>query len=250
MSKYFWLSAVVVAIFITMARAEDAPAGVASVAVAANFTAPAKLIAADFKAATGDTVLLSFGSSGQFVTQIVNGAPYDVLLSADIDHVRQAQKAGVTVPGSAFPYATGHLVLWSENPALVDDQGRILARGNFAHVAIADPRLAPYGLAAEQFLKNQGLWAAVAPKLVTGTSIAQTYNFIKTGNASLGFVARSQVIGKKEGSEWEIPDTTLAPIVQQAVLLKHGADNDTARKFLAFLKSPQALAVILKFGYN
>ena len=245
MSKYVILAAVTLVIANASARAEDA-----KVAVAANFTAPAQEIAAKFKTETGDTVTLSFGASGQFLTEISNGAPYDVFLSADIDHAKKAEKAGLTVPGSRFTYATGHLVLWSESPRLVDDKGKVLSSGHFTHVAIADAKLAPYGLAAEQYLKISGLWASISPKLVTGKSIAQTYEFVKSGNAELGFVALSQVAGKSEGSEWIIPDSTHAPITQQAVLLKAGAHNPAAKEFLDFLKKPEAQAIIAKFGYN
>ena len=226
-------------------RADDA-----KIAVAANFTAPAKEIAALFKASTGDTVTLSFGASGQFVTEISNGAPYNVFLSADVDHAKKAEQAGLTVPNSRFTYATGHLVLWSENPNLVDEQGKILARGTFTHVAIADPGAAPYGLAAVQYLKNKGLWAAISPKIVQGKSIAQVYQFIKSGNADLGFVALSQVIGKHEGSEWKVPDADHAPITQQAVLIKQGAGNRVAKEFMDYLKRPEAQAIIAKYGYN
>jgi molybdate transport system substrate-binding protein len=227
------------------ARAENA-----SVAVAANFTQPAKEIAAAFAAKTGDSVSLSFGASGQFLAQIENGAPYDVFLSADADNAIKAEQGGLAVRGMRFTYATGHLVLWSANPGLVDPQGRVLGRGIFAHVAIADPALAPYGLAAEQYLKSAGLWRTIFPKLVMGKSIAQTYGFVKSGNADLGFVALSEVIGKADGSEWLVPDASHAPITQQAVILNNGANNRAAREFIQFLKGPEAQKVILKYGYN
>ena len=236
-----------VALFATVGLAHGAET---SVAVAANFTAPAQEIAARFQAETGDTVKLSFASSGQILTEISNGAPYDIFLSADIDHAQKAEQAGLTVPGSRFTYATGHLVLWSENPSLVDVQGKILKQGNFSHISIADPKLAPYGLAAVQFLRGQGLWTAISPKVVTGKSIAQAYEFVKSGNADLGFVALSQVIGKREGSEWLVPDALHAPIIQQAVLLKPGAGNPAATEFFEFLKKPEAQAIILEYGYN
>ena len=236
-----------VALFATVGLAHAAET---SVAVAANFTAPAQEIAARFQAETGDTVKLSFASSGQILTEISNGAPYDIFLSADIDHAQKAEQAGLTVPGSRFTYATGHLVLWSENPSLVDVQGKILKQGNFSHISIADPKLAPYGLAAVQFLRGQGLWTAISPKVVTGKSIAQAYEFVKSGNADLGFVALSQVIRKREGSEWLVPDKLHAPITQQAVLLNSGAGNPAATAFFDFLKKPEAQAIILEYGYN
>ena len=231
-----------------MVRFADAAS--VSVAVAANFTEPAKDIAARFEAETGNSVKLSFGSSGQFFSEISNGAPYEVFLSADIDHAQKADQAGLTVPGSRFTYAVGHLVLWSENPSLVDDEVKVLAGGNFTHIAIADPKLAPYGLAAQQFLKGQHLWTVLSPKLVTGKSIAQAYEFVKSGNADLGFVALSQVIRKREGSEWLVPDSEHAPITQQAVLLKPGADDSAAKAFFEFLKKPEAQAIILEYGYD
>lgn len=228
-----------------LARAEDA-----KIAVAANFTAPAKEIAAAFHTATGDTATLSFGASGQFAAAIRNGAPYDVLLSADSSHVAAVAKAGQTVTGTRFTYATGHLVLWSKNPRLIADSSKILTSGDFQHIAIADPALAPYGLAAEQYLQQAGLWTRLQPRIVTGKSIGQALQFVQSGNAELGFVALSQVIKLKDGSEWKVPDADHAPIIQQAVLLKHGADNQAARKFLQFLKSPRAAAVIRAYGYD
>ena len=243
MFKSLMLGAVV--LLAGVAYADDA-----KVAVAANFTAPAKEIAVRFRAATGDTVTPVFGASGQFATQIASGAPFDVFLSADIDHAKKVEDAGLSVAGSRFTYATGHLVLWSADPKLVDGQGKVLTSGSFTHVAIADPALAPYGLAAEQYLKGQGLWAAIAPKLVTGKSIAQAYEFVKSGNAELGFVALSQVVGAPGGSEWEVPDADHAPITQQAVLLKHGAADKAATEFLEFLKGSEAQASIKKYGYN
>jgi molybdate transport system substrate-binding protein len=226
------------------ARAEDV-----TVAVAANFTEPAKAIAVEFEKATGDHLVFSFGSSGQFYTQIANGAPFQVFLSADADRPTKAEQAGLAVPGTRFAYAVGKLVLWSATPGLVDRRGHVLRDGHFDKLAIADPTAAPYGAAAIQTMQKLGVYDALKPKLVQGTSIAQAFAFVKTGNAELGFVALSQIIDEPGGSRWLVPEADHDPIVQQAVLLKTGADSNGARAFLAFLKGPTALAIIHKFGY-
>jgi len=227
-----------------------AVAATCKVAVAANFIAPAREIAALYQQRSGDTVLLSFGASGQFYAQIAHGAPYDAFLSADADRPVQAEKAGLAVAGTRFTYAVGKLALWSRDPALVDDDGTVLANGSFAHLAIADPKLAPYGAAAIETLHKMGLLDDLKAKLVTGASIAQAYQFVKTGNAELGFVAVSQLYGVKTGSTWVVPDWMHPPIDQQAVLLIPGADNAAAKGFLAFLKSSAAQAIIQKYGYG
>lgn len=220
-----------------------------TVAVAANFTEPAKEIAAAFEKATGDKVVLSFGSSGQFYTQIVNGAPFEVFLSADAERPTKAEQAGLAVAGTRFTYAVGRLVLWSATAGLVDGHGAVLRGGGFAKLSIADPTAAPYGLAAIQTLKALGLYDQLKPKIVQGNSIAQAFEFVKTGNAELGFVALSQVIDEPGGSRWLVPETDHDPIVQQAVLLKPGADSAASRKFLTFLKGGEARAIIRRFGY-
>ena len=219
------------------------------VAVAANFTEPAKEIAAAFEARTHDHVALSFGSSGQFYAQISHGAPFEVLLSADADRPAQAEKEGFAVPGTRFTYAVGRLVLFSRTPGLVDGDGQVLRRGRFEKLSVADPATAPYGAAAVQTMTRLGVYDALKPKLVTGTSINQAYQFVETGAAELGFVALSQVIGEAGGSRWIVPESDHAPIDQQAVLLKAGKDDAAAKAFLAFLKGPQARKVIVKFGY-
>lgn len=219
-------------------------------AVAANFTAPAKELAALYAAKTGDTVLLSFGASGQFYAQIAQGAPYDAFLSADADRPLQAETAGLGVAGTRFTYAVGRLALWSRNADLVDDDGTVLALGGFKHLAIADPKLAPYGAAAVETMRKMGLIDELKPKFVTGASIAQAFQFVKTGNAELGFVALSQLHGVKGGSRWIVPEWMHPPIIQQAILLKPGAANTVARGFLDFLKSDAARAVIQGYGYG
>ncbi len=219
------------------------------VAVAANFTEPAKAIGAAFTAATGHRAALSFGSSGQFYAQIAHGAPYDVFLSADAERPQKAEREGLTVPGSRFTYAVGKLVLYSKTPGLAD-AGTALKAGKFAKLAIADPAVAPYGLAAIQTLQKLGIYDASKPKIVTGASITQTYQFVATGAADLGFVALSQVVNEPGGSRWLVPAADHAPIEQQAVLLVAGQKNPAARAFLAFLKSPQAVAIIERYGYE
>jgi molybdate transport system substrate-binding protein len=229
-----------------VARAAPVP-----VAVAANFTEPAKEIAAAFHARTGREVSLSFGASGQFYTQIAHGAPYQVFLSADMERARKAETDGFAAPGAVFTYATGRLVLYSRTPGLVDGRGEVLRHPDrFAKLAIADPGAAPYGQAAVETMAKLGLADALRPKLVQGASITQAYQFTATGAAELGFVALSQVAAVPGGSRWVVPERLHAPIDQGAVLLKPGADNPDARAFFEFLKSPQAKAVIRRYGYQ
>jgi len=233
-----------------MVVAAPALAAEARIAVAANFTEPAKEIAARFQARTGHKASLSFGSSGQFYAQIANGAPFEVFLSADVERPQKAETDGLAVPGTRFTYATGRLVLWSKTPGLVDGKGAVLARGGFSKIAIADPKAAPYGLAAVETLKKLGLYDPLTPKLVTGASITQTYQFIDTGAAELGFVALSQVANQTQGSRWIVPAADHTPIEQQAILLKTGADNPAAKAFLQFLKGPEAKTIIRRYGYE
>ena len=223
-----------------------------NVAVAANFTAPAKALAEVFARTTGHEARLSFGATGAFYTQIKNGAPFDVLLAADDARPIRLEKEGDAVPDSRFTYATGQLVLWSASPDLVDGQGEVLKGGGFNKLAIANPKNAPYGAAAVQTMDKLGLAAALAPKLVTGESIGQTYNVGATGNADLGFVALSQVLdgGKlKSGSMWVVPAEHHAPIVQDAVILKRAAGNPAAKAWMALLRTPQSKEFIRSFGY-
>ncbi|MBO9558602.1 MAG: molybdate ABC transporter substrate-binding protein [Caulobacter sp.] len=220
------------------------------VAVAANFTEPAKEIAAAFKAKTGHTATLSFGSSGQFYTQMAHGAPYEVFLSADADRPKKAEDEGLAVAGTRYTYAFGRLVLYSKTPGLVDDKGAVLKSGKFEKLSIADPTAAPYGLAAVQTMRKLKVYDALTPKLVKGSSITQAYQYVATGNAEVGFVALSQVIAEPGGSRWLVPSADHAPIEQQAVLLKTGEKNPAARAFLTFLKSPTTVAIIKHYGYQ
>ena len=220
------------------------------VAVAANFTEPAKEIATAFRAATGNTAILSFGSSGQFYAQMARGAPYEVFLSADADRPKKAEQDGLGVTGSRFTYAIGRLMLYSKTPGLVDGAGAVLSSGRFNKLSIADPAAAPYGAAAVQTMQKLGVYNAIKPKIVTGGSITQAYQFVETGAAELGFVAYSQVIDVAGGSRWLVPAADHAPIDQQAILLYTGQNNVAAKAFLSFLKSPAAVAIIKKYGYE
>lgn len=224
------------------------------VAVASNFTKPMTEIGEAFKQATGHEANLSFGSSGKFVAQIDNDAPFEVFLSADEKNPKKLEESGKGVASSRFTYAIGKLVLWSAQPGYVDAQGQILSKGGFKHIALADPKLSPYGLAAEESMKNFGVLEQLKPLFVLGDNISQTQQFISSGNAELGFIALSQVIGKEgkitEGSGWIVPDTLHDPIRQDAILLKKGEPNPAAPALLAFLKSPEAKAIIEKFGYS
>lgn len=220
------------------------------VAVAANFTEPAKEIAAAFAAKTGHKAILSFGSSGQFYTQITHGAPFEVFLSADADRPKRMEQEGQAIPGSRFTYAIGQLVLWSKTPGLVDDKGAVLSGGGFNKLSIADPTAAPYGVAAIQTMTRMGVYARVQPKIVKGSSITQAYQFVQSGSAELGFVALSQVINDPSGSRWQVPASMHAPIDQQAVLLWTGDKNAAARAFITFLKGPEARQIIARYGYS
>lgn len=223
------------------------------VAVAANFSKPMTEIVSQFEKATGHSVKLSFGSSGKFVSQLENGGPFEVLLSADEKGPEKLEQAGLTVPNTRFVYALGKLVLWSSKPNFVDDKGKILMTSNFKHLALADPKVAPYGAAAIDVLKKMKLLEKLQPLFVQGENIAQTYQFISTANAELGFLALSQVIENGKivgGSSWIIPDNLHAPIRQGAVLMKKGAENPAARALIDYLKSIPALAIINKYGYD
>ncbi len=220
----------------------------ANIAVAANFTKPAKEIAALYKQKTGNEAVLSFGSSGQFYTQITQDAPFQVMLSADDERPKKLISDGLAVADTRFTYAIGKLVLWSRNADLVKGEAT-LKEGAFAKIALADPKAAPYGAAAIETMKALKVHDALAGKIVTGTSIAQAFQFIDTGNAELGFVALSQLAGVTAGSRWLVSQDLYAPILQDAVLLKKGATNDAATGFLNFLKGPEARAIIEKYGY-
>jgi molybdate transport system substrate-binding protein len=225
------------------------------VAVASDFTKPMTEIAVAFEKATGHTAKLSFGSSGKAFAQIQSGAPFEVYLSASEKYPLELEKSGHAVADSHFVYAIGKLVLWSAAPGYVDDQGEILKTGDFKHIALADPSHAPYGVVAEEVMKRLGVLTKLRPLFVEGENISQTFQFVSTGNAELGFIAFAQVIdinsGKiGSGSGWIIPDNLHDPFNQTAVLLKSGAENPAALALIDFLKSPAALAIIEKYGFG
>ncbi|AZE84066.1 Molybdenum ABC transporter, substrate-binding protein ModA [Pseudomonas orientalis] len=230
----------------------SAQADEVQVAVAANFTAPIQAIAADFEKDTGHKLVASYGATGQFYTQIKNGAPFQVFLSADDTTPQKLEAEGDTVKGSRFTYAVGTLALWSAKEGYVDAQGNVLKQNAFKHLSIANPKAAPYGLAATQVLAREGLTEKVRDKLVEGQNITQAYQFVSTGNAELGFVALSQIYkdGKlSSGSAWIVPSSLHDPIKQDAVILTKGKDSAAAKALVDYLKGPKAAAVIKSYGY-
>ena len=223
------------------------------VAVAANFATPLKTLAAEFEKESGHTLALSAGASGKLYAQIKSGAPFDVFLSADDETPSRLEKEGDAVSGSRFTYAVGRLVLWSAQLNTVDAQCAVLKTGNFKHLALAAPHLAPYGAAAVQTLTQLGLLTALQPRFVQGESIGQTYSFVASGNAELGFVALSQVFENgriNQGSGWIVPASLHEPLRQDAVLLTRSRDKAAARALLAFLQGSKARGLIRAFGYE
>ncbi|QHC96183.1 molybdate ABC transporter substrate-binding protein [Pseudomonas sp. R84] len=223
------------------------------VAVAANFTAPIQAIAADFEKDTGHKLVAAYGATGQFYTQIKNGAPFEVFLSADDTTPEKLEKEGDTVKGSRFTYAIGTLALWSAKEGYVDAKGEVLKNNEYQHLSIANPKAAPYGLAATQVLEKLKLAEATKAKIVEGQNITQAYQFVSTGNAELGFVALSQIYkdGKvSSGSAWIVPASMHDPIKQDAVILNKGKDNAAAKALVEYLKGPKAAAVIKSYGYQ
>ena len=223
------------------------------VAVAANFTAPIQAIAKDFEKDTGHKLVASFGATGQFYAQIKNGAPFEVFLSADDTTPEKLENEGETVKGSRFTYAIGTLALWSPKAGYVDDKGEVLKKNDYKHLSIANPKAAPYGLAATQVLAKLNLTEATKGKLVEGQNITQAFQFVSTGNAELGFVALSQIYkdGKvSNGSAWIVPADLHDPIKQDAVILNKGKDNAAAKALVDYLKGPKAAEVIKSFGYE
>ena len=222
------------------------------VAVAANFTVPMQKIAADFEKESGHKVQLVAGSTGKFYAQIKNGAPFEILLAADDETPLKLEKEGAAVAGSHFTYAIGKLVLWSVKPGFIDDKGEVLRKGEFKHLSLANPKLAPYGAAGIETLTALKLIDAVQPKIVQAENITQAQQYIATGNAELGFVALSQVIkdGKiGEGSAWIVPKELYTPIRQDAVLLDKGRGKAAPQALLKYLQGEKARSVILSFGY-
>jgi molybdate transport system substrate-binding protein len=229
-----------------------AQSGEVTVAVAANFTAPMQKIAQAFEQDTGHKAQLAFGATGKFYAQIKNGAPFAVLLAADDETPARLEKEGLTTAGTRFTYATGRLALWSKQANMVDDKGEVLRSNSFVKIAIADPKLAPYGAAAMEVIQHLGVQANVVPKLVQGESIGQTYQFVSTENAQLGFVALSQISfdGRiTQGSAWVVPQSMHTPLKQDAVLLNAGKDNTAAIALLKYLQADKAKTIIRQYGY-
>lgn len=223
------------------------------VAVAANFTAPMKQIAVEFEKDTGHKAVLAFGATGKFYAQISNGAPFEVLLTADEETPMKLEKELLAAPGTRFTYAIGKLVLWSAKEGYVDGQGEVLKKGDFKHLALANPKTAPYGAAALEAMKKLGVFERIQPKIVQGENISQTQQFIVSGNAELGFVALSQVFkdGKvSSGSAWMVPAKFYAPIRQDAVVLAKGRHNPAATALVNYLKTDKARTIIKSYGYE
>ncbi|WEL53748.1 molybdate ABC transporter substrate-binding protein [Pseudomonas kermanshahensis] len=223
------------------------------VAVAANFTAPIQAIAKDFEKDTGHTLVAAYGATGQFYAQIKNGAPFEVFLAADDSTPAKLEQEKEIVPGSRFTYAIGTLALWSAKEGYVDAKGDVLKQNTYKHLSIANPKAAPYGLAATQVLDKLKLTEATQGKIVEGQNITQAFQFVSTGNAELGFVALSQIYkdGKvTSGSAWIVPSTLHDPIRQDAVILNKGKDSAAAKALVEYLKGPKASAVIKAYGYE
>lgn len=227
-------------------------------AVAANFIAPARALAAAFEASTGHRVVVSAASTGKLYAQIVQGAPFDVLLAADSSTPTRLEEQGYAVVGTRFTYAVGELVLWSRDATFMATNGEMtLRRGAFAHLALANPRTAPYGAAAMEVLQRLGLEAGLQSKLVHAEDVGQAFQFAATGNAELAFVARSQTLsrersdpGSSVGSTWRVPVGWYKPIVQQAVLLTHAQESSAAREFLDYVGGAAGVVLVEHFGYS
>jgi molybdate transport system substrate-binding protein len=226
--------------------------GEVHVAVASNFLNPLKEIAQHYKKDTGNTLILISGSTGKLYAQVQHGAPFDVLLAADAKRPILLEQEGIGVAGTRFTYAEGALVLWSLDPEKIRG-AESLSKMNLGKLAIANPRTAPYGKAAQETLQQLGLWERLRSLLVRGENIAQTLQFAATGNAMMGFVAKSQMQDprfKLKGSRWEVPASMHQPVFQQAILLKPGLDNPAAKQFLEYLKNPTAFKIIQSYGYR
>lgn len=224
-----------------------------AVAVAANFTAPMQKIAAQFEQDTGHKAELSFGATGKFYAQIRNGAPFGILLAADSATPEKIANEGLGIGATRFTYAIGQLVLWSKQAGYVDADGKVLQKSDWQHIAIANPKLAPYGAAAMQTLDKLGLASRVQARIVQGENIGQTYQFAASGNAELGFVALSQVTENghlREGSGWVVPGNLHDTIRQDAIVLKPGEGNAAAKALMDYLKGEKARAIIKAYGYS
>jgi molybdate transport system substrate-binding protein len=233
--------------------AGSAGAAQVQVAVAANMAEPMRRIAADFARASGHEAMVSLGSTGKLYAQVRNGAPFEVLLAADSETPARLEREGLAVPGTRFTYATGRLALWSADASTVRAQGQVLKQPPRGKLAIADPRLSPYGAAALQTLTRLGVLAAWQPRLVQGENIGQAFQFAATGNAALGFVALAQVMtdGRiARGSAWIVPENLHAPLKQDAAILKPGQANPAAMALVDYLKGEAARSILRGYGYE
>jgi molybdate transport system substrate-binding protein len=252
MKKQSWVLSCVMCLCVWLFIAPGVKAEEVQVAVAANFASTMKDIATEFEKGAKHSLLITAGSSGKFYAQIKNGAPFDVFLSADDERPKLLEDEGLSVKGSRFTYAVGRLVLWSQDPSLVTGQDT-LKTAPFKHLAIANPKLAPYGVAAMQAMIKMGIWESLQPRIVMGESLGQTVGFLESGNAELGFLALSQVLDEKlkgKGSRWDVPENLHEPIRQDAVLLTKGESNPAAKAVMEFLHSPQARSIIERYGYK
>jgi len=243
--RHILMSALILLLGLGQASADEI-----HVAVASNFTDAIKDIARVFEEKTGHKVILVFGSTGKHYAQIKNGAPFEAFFAADVRRPALLEEEGVAQPGSRFTYAIGKVVLWSPESALVDAQANVLSKGGFRYLALANPKLAPYGKAAQQVMQAKGVWETLRGRMVRGENIGQTFQFVKSGNAELGFVALSQIRkpgADIKGSFWQPPQSLYDPIEQQAVLLK---DNTVARDFMDFVKGEAAREIIEGYGYG
>jgi len=246
-----WRAALLGLLGLTLALAmERGVAAEVRVAVAANFTATMQQLVERFERQSGHQVLVSYGSSGKLYAQLLNAAPFDLFLSADSARPQRLEQEGLALPGSRFTYALGRLTLWSSDKALVVEGGKVLASDRYRRLAVANPKTAPYGVAALETIDALGLRAAVTDRLVYGENIAQTYQFVASGNAQLGLVALAQVQATQQGSWWLVPAALHAPLRQQAVLLKRGKDNAAATALHAYLQSDEARGIIKAGGYD
>jgi molybdate transport system substrate-binding protein len=242
-------SLVIIFLSAAMARADQA-----LVAVAANFAEVVEELRPAFEKATGHQLQITTGSTGKLYAQIKAGAPFQILLSADTRTPERLETENAAVAGSRFTYAVGRLTLWSTDPARIGPDGAAaLKAADVRHIAIANPELAPYGVASRETLQALGVWETLRAKIVIGQNIGQTHSLVATGNAQLGFVALSAVVGprvKDKGSRWDVPQKLFNPIKQDATLLNAGRDNKAAIAFLKYLRTPEALAVIDRYGYG
>lgn len=251
MSKFFHkLFRLLITICILILPIEQAVADNVLVAVASNFADAIRQVADRFEEKTGHKIIVIPGSTGKHYAQIMNGAPFDLFFAADVKRAKLLEEEGIAQSGSRFTYAIGTLVLWSLDKNYVDSLGRVIKEGDFRHLVIANPKLAPYGRAAQEVLQYYKIWSPLSKRIVRGENIGQTFQFINSGNAKLGFVAYSQIKWlalSVKGSFWKVPQSLYSPIEQQAVLLN---DRDSTRAFLSFMKSDESLEIIRGFGYG